>query len=503
MIGLFIIAIFPFLLSVYLKAKSNEKYALWLLALGAFILRLYVAHLDPFLNDWDERYHALVARNLMDNPLKPYLKQPLLPHDYTDWGGNYIWVHKQPLFMWQMALSMKLFGVSEFAIRYPDVLMGTIMVFVIYQITVLLTENKNTAYAAALFMALSNYQLDLISGHKGMDHDDVAFGFYVLLSFWAYARYIQKPSIGFAALIGIFAGCAILNKWLTGLLVFGSWGVNILIHIHKKETRTELGHLLLALICCTIIFLPWQLYILHTYPVEARYEYAYNERHISEALEGHHGNASYYLRNFDLYFGFGFPLVFLGLIAIFLNKSYNRKLTTAITIAFIAVFIFFTFIVHTKVDSYFFVVVPLGFILMAVSISWLSSKTKKEYIIQFILTSITAFFVLNCFQIFEAHSRADEGSEAHAFNTYIYKGLKKVIPAGTTVVINVKGGEDLACDFYNKGITSYGWCISESQLDTLLKRNQKIAYFQERYGYGVPDYIKNNPVLYQIKIPLK
>ena len=67
-----------------------------ILVLG-FFLRLHYAHLDPYLHAWDERYHALVAKNLMDDPLLPLLRaEPLVPYDNKAWCCNHIWVHKQP-----------------------------------------------------------------------------------------------------------------------------------------------------------------------------------------------------------------------------------------------------------------------------------------------------------------------------------------------------------------------------------------------------------------------
>ena len=52
---------------------------------------------------------------MMEDPFKPMLiKNPLFPYHYGDWWNCHIWVHKQPLFLWQMALSMKIFGVSTF-----------------------------------------------------------------------------------------------------------------------------------------------------------------------------------------------------------------------------------------------------------------------------------------------------------------------------------------------------------------------------------------------------
>jgi 4-amino-4-deoxy-L-arabinose transferase-like glycosyltransferase len=83
-----------------------------------------MANLDHFLILWDEQYHALVAKNMLKNPFKPTLYPvELLDYDYRNWSANYIWLHKQPLFLWQIALSLKIFGTTELAVRLPSILL--------------------------------------------------------------------------------------------------------------------------------------------------------------------------------------------------------------------------------------------------------------------------------------------------------------------------------------------------------------------------------------------
>ena len=53
--------------------KGKEKLRIVLIFFGAFSIYLGAAFLDDFVNIWDERFHALVAKNSMKNPLKPGL----------------------------------------------------------------------------------------------------------------------------------------------------------------------------------------------------------------------------------------------------------------------------------------------------------------------------------------------------------------------------------------------------------------------------------------------
>src|SRR6476661_2530795 len=77
----------------YQKGRYNT--AAVLLVFAGFCLRFFMAS-DMFLHEWDERYHALVAKNLLDNWLEPRLyREALLPYNYREWSANFVWLHKQ------------------------------------------------------------------------------------------------------------------------------------------------------------------------------------------------------------------------------------------------------------------------------------------------------------------------------------------------------------------------------------------------------------------------
>jgi 4-amino-4-deoxy-L-arabinose transferase-like glycosyltransferase len=107
------------------KYWSEEKFrlAVLLLVICGLAIRIYIST-DLFLHTWDERYHALVAKHLIQHPFRPTLyDNPVLPYDYRNWTANHIWLHKQPLPLWTMAASLSLFGVHEIALRLPSSLL--------------------------------------------------------------------------------------------------------------------------------------------------------------------------------------------------------------------------------------------------------------------------------------------------------------------------------------------------------------------------------------------
>ena len=106
--GIITISICTFLCySSWINFKiGKDNIALFLLLLSGLLLRFYLSA-DFQLHEWDERYHALVAKNMIESPFKPMLyKNPVLPYNYQNWIENHVWLHKQPLPFWFMAASL-------------------------------------------------------------------------------------------------------------------------------------------------------------------------------------------------------------------------------------------------------------------------------------------------------------------------------------------------------------------------------------------------------------
>jgi len=130
-VSLLILGCVFFVLSIVSQLRKRNDFSIVFLGLTAMCIFSFSALLDPFLNLWDERFHALVAKNLMNHPLMPTLyDDPVVDMAYDRWDRYYIWLHKQPLFLWQIALSFKIFGVSEFALRLPNVVLATVLVLI-------------------------------------------------------------------------------------------------------------------------------------------------------------------------------------------------------------------------------------------------------------------------------------------------------------------------------------------------------------------------------------
>lgn len=491
---------------------QNVKFPAWqqvtLLTIAAFVLRCYMAMLDPFLHTWDECFHALVARNMMDEPFVPMLRKgQLLPYDYRQWVSNTVWLHKQPLFLWQMALSMKLFAVSTFTLRLPSAIMGALMAPMIYQVCRLMRSSHFTAITAAAMYCCCYYQLELTAGYFGMDHNDVAFSFYVFASIWAYANYVRSGNWKWLLLIGLFAGCAILCKWLAGLLVYAGWLAGMLATLQKKDIAKQGLHFLGALAVTIVVALPWQLYTLHKFRNEARYELSFNARHLREVVEGHSGSWSYYFEFFPRYFGDTICcLVPPGLLLMLLSKSLHRPIRFALCAMFMVGVIFYSFIAKTKVYSYLVPLLPIGFIAIAYCADCLLDFVKRFRIMYAVLVTVLALLFCNLTlkwgEIESGHTDTRGDRVAHIARSAVYRRLSTYLQPGTEVVLNMPQWEDIELMFYNNQLQAYSQLADSNAFALLANQKMRIAYFPSAGVYQVPDYVKDYPGSYMLPVRL-
>lgn len=478
------------------RQKLAHPWILCLLFVTAFLIRFLFARADPFLHNWDERFHALVARNLVHDPLEPMLiANPIAAYDFRDWKANHVWLHKQPLFLWQMALSLKVFGTSELALRLPSVLMGSLLVLLTFRITFLLTADTAVALLAAVLLCFSNFHLALVAGIRAMDHNDVALGFYVLASLWAFSEYRRRPAWGWAALVGAFAGCAVLNKWLVGLAVFLGWGIDILVSAMRRSgVRRDVARFGFALLVCGAVFVPWQVYIMRRWPEEARYEYAYNTRHLTEAVEGHGGSTWFYAENAPEYFG-AWLWVFVpaGIALAAASRTVNRRLLVPFLVIVAFVFCFFSFAVKTKMNNYVFFVAPLcmGFLAFGLVEVQRRASSRALLALTFLAGAALSFDPRRTLAYFSAGNAARSQRIATA---RILRNLKTRLPPGVRIVLNTNELENLDLMFYDNDLTAYPR-IPDDDLDALAAKGVPVAAFKGDARHPLPDALSRYPGL--------
>ncbi len=343
------------------QTRDNYKIAVLLLILCGLILRIY-SSTDFFLHNWDERYHALVSKNLILHPFTPTLyDNPILPYDYKNWTSNNVWLHKQPLPLWAMALSMWLFGINEIALRLPSIILTTIGIGLTFSIASYFF-NKNVGYLSAFFYSINGLIIELTGGRVATDHIDIFFMFFVQLAIFFSIAFAQNLKMIYNIFAGISIGAAILSKWFPGLIVLPIW-LLIVISSGNFKSQKIIVHFIILVASCILIFLPWQLYIFITFPLEANFEASYNFKHITEVLGERTGSFYYFIDKIRINYG---ELIYLPLIWFSWKtfKNLKNKKQLAIFIWFFIPFRFFSF-AKTKMQAYILFTCPALFMMTA------------------------------------------------------------------------------------------------------------------------------------------
>lgn len=187
----------------------------WILLATAavlFIPGLGAVHLF----DWDEINFAEIAREMLvtGDWLRPRI-------------GLEPFHEKPPLFMWMQALSMKAFGVGEFAARFPNALCGMLTLWLLVRIGM---QVRSTAFGFMWALAYVGSILPHLYFRSGII--DPWFNLFIFLGLHAIITLVQRDparaagtlnarSDKYAWLAGILLGLAVLTKGPVGVLIPG------------------------------------------------------------------------------------------------------------------------------------------------------------------------------------------------------------------------------------------------------------------------------------------
>lgn len=274
--------------------RGQRTWALWLLTCSALCLRLFAATLDPYLNQWDECFHALVAKRMMDDPFTPalYAKGVLPTTDF--WTHSHLWLHKPPFFLWQISASLAIFGIEPWAVRIPSALWLTALLPVTYRMGRLLVDER-VGWIVALLATCSYYLLELTAGAVTTDHNDAVFIAAVACSWWALLELWNDGRSRWAVLAGVLSACAILTKVFVGGVVFLPWLVVVLM---RRDRKAWMDLLLGARFALGISAL-WFGSLAIRFPEELAAQFAFDTGHLGEVVEGHTGDATFHFEVID------------------------------------------------------------------------------------------------------------------------------------------------------------------------------------------------------------
>ncbi len=189
-----------------MNQQVNPFHYLWITLAGALLFLPGLGSVHLF--DWDEINFAESAREM------------LVTGNYSQVQVNFqpFW-EKPPLFIWMQALSMKIFGVNEFAARFPNAVFGILTLCVIYRI------GRTTFKGHLAHWWVLGY-LGSITPHFYFKTGliDPVFNFFIFMGIYEFYKVIMLNSPSYNAnrhflLAGVYTGIAILCKGPVALLV--------------------------------------------------------------------------------------------------------------------------------------------------------------------------------------------------------------------------------------------------------------------------------------------
>ncbi|MCB0654415.1 MAG: glycosyltransferase family 39 protein, partial [Saprospiraceae bacterium] len=175
----------------------------------------------PFLGgvhlfDWDEINFAEIAREMI--VLDEYLRI------YVDFQP--FW-EKPPLFFWMQAVSMHVFGIGEYAARFPNAICGMLTLVLLFQIGNRLYNWRFGVIWAGIYLGTILPHLYFKSGLIDPFFNLFIFGgiYYFILFYWKKERYegisLLWNKWTYLFLAGLITGMGILTKGPVAYLIIG------------------------------------------------------------------------------------------------------------------------------------------------------------------------------------------------------------------------------------------------------------------------------------------
>ncbi|GAB1448566.1 MAG: glycosyltransferase family 39 protein [Bacteroidia bacterium] len=164
----------------------------------------------PFLGavhlfDWDEINFAESAREM------------LVSGNYQQVQINFVpFMEKPPLFFWLQALSMKLFGVNEYAARFPNALTGLVTLLLVFQLGKRYFGRTLAFFWVLMITGSLTPHLYFKSGII-----DPLYNLFIFLSVYQFFLFTQQETnqTKHAWLMGMFLGLAIITKGPVAVII--------------------------------------------------------------------------------------------------------------------------------------------------------------------------------------------------------------------------------------------------------------------------------------------
>lgn len=330
------------------RKKDNllAKLILAVLLSAGFLYRIY--GLNNNHSFWtDENHMAIFARAILERG------KPVLENGYAT--GGYQWLQ-----YWLSAISAKIFGLNEFAIRFPSVIFGVLTIWAVYLLGKELFSEK-TGLIAAVFTTF--LKIEILWSRQARPYQALQF-FYLFGAYFIYKLTKEKKFNWHYFLGFLISGVLASLMHGLGLVVFFN-GLLYLLIFRPSLFRRWLVAVSVALLGPVFVYFFWA-------------------DIVPKLLAIGRSNDFFYYRVF-LWHNYSL-LVFLALVG-FLAQFFKKEKSWQILVLFLAAQGMITsFVLIQPFVRYFYIVFPFLILLSAAGLVKISQFFKMKTLTLIILT---------------------------------------------------------------------------------------------------------------------
>ena len=241
--------------------------------LAAFAAALYLVNLT--VSGWANSYYALAAQAASQS-------WSALFFGSLD-ASSFITLDKPPLAILPMAISVKLLGLSSFALLLPEALLGVGTVVVLY-LAVRRWFGETAAWLSGLVAAITPVAVLIFR----YDNPDALLTFLLVSAAWALGRGLEHGRLRWALLAASLVGLAFLTKYLQAYVVLPAFALTWLLCAPGSLRRRIAG--LVASAAAVLVASGWWVAIVELIPAANRpYIGGSNGNSVLELIFGYDG----------------------------------------------------------------------------------------------------------------------------------------------------------------------------------------------------------------------
>lgn len=288
------------------RALSAESIFLFVSILFSLIFIFYGLG-DTHLIEYDEGIYGLVAKNILKSGEWFTLQ----------WNLGAPWFDKGPLYLWLTALSIKIFGLTSFAVRFWSAVFGVVGCLSVYLIGKKLFNWRVGFMASVILSSTLGY---LNYSRLGML--DVPNATLNSLSLYFLLISLENPL--FLIPVSITLALGFLNRQFLAFLGLGAFFIFLL--IRKKYSSYKIRNCLLPVLIFILIVFPWHIVETLKYGKDFWEVYIFHQTfsRFSQTIEGKYAPLFWYITVIRTHFRIWF-VALLPAIPYFIYKVIKRK----------------------------------------------------------------------------------------------------------------------------------------------------------------------------------